>query len=130
MKLPRISISFSSEDHQERPLDSPIPHPSPGTEMVPEEVGGLSSRAAAIRAVLESSALPSDDLLAAREHVRSIQYAWKEFQSNLEQDRLLLQMARRVELLEHLHDLEHRQLAAVGRLRSGMGQSDMGEVQS
>jgi hypothetical protein len=134
MKLPRISLTFPDPEHENRIPAASIAESTiiqqVGADMVREEAQTIMNRAAALQATFQGSNLGAEEIAAARQHRASIRLAWKEFHSNLEQDRLVLQVARRVELLELLEELEVRQAAAVARLHSSGRLAGISEVQS
>jgi hypothetical protein len=108
MQLPRIMISFSRRDEDTTsPAAAPSVAPTPAAQLMPEL--GSITHAAAIHAVLAEGTLRAEDLVAARLHVASIRRAWDDFHTALDQERVLLQMSRHVELVEQLAALEQRQ---------------------
>ena len=115
MKLPRISISFSdrTSDGAGQPSGRSAVLSPRVLSIDPQEV---AARVAAIAATCKDTALTEEDMAAARRQVASIRLAWQDFQSNLEDDRMVLQAARRIQLLEVLEELQQRHDSAATHL--------------
>jgi hypothetical protein len=131
VKLPRISVSFPGdrEPAKEHLSDPVISTSTLSSELVREQTTQIIDHATAVRGALQTDQAQSVERAAARDHVAAIQLAWQEFQINLAEDRLILRLARRVDLLEQLRDLERRHTAAASELRAQF-QSEAQEVQA
>jgi len=110
MKLPRLSVSFSRHGSEQGDHLAQSPHTAnsltASAQPVVPDVQQILRQATALNATFEGSSLTPDDLAMARRRIASIQLAWQDLQSNLEEDRLVLQAARRAQLLGILRELE------------------------